>query len=213
MAMNGISIYNRPCNFYSSYLECRLPRCADVFFLVDGSRSLGELNFRNELVFVSNVIDNFHADVRSGIQVFSDLHPDGSKTFQLPLKKRTSTVPDAIDTTTLDYAGGQTYMVPALESAEEKLKQEGRKNCSWHLLVITDGIANDKLKSAIKSVRELGIATYAVGFGKKNRQQLLEIAGNNESRVFTPGGGIIRIKQKGFAEKVESMMDLYKPCG
>ena len=213
MAMNGISIYNRPCNFYSSYLECRLPRCADVFFLVDGSGSLGELNFINELVFVSNVIDNFHADVRSGILVFSDLHPDGSKTFQLPLKKRTSTVPDAIDTTTLDYAGGQTYMVPAFKSAEEKLKQEGRKNCSWHLLVITDGIPNDSVTSAINSVNKSGIITYAVGFGESDRDQLLEIAGNNESRLFNPRKGIIRIKQKGFAEKVESMMDLYKPCG
>ena len=151
--------------------------CADVLFLVDGSGSILPEGYADELEFVSNLIDAFPSEIRSGVIVFSD-----AIDHVLPVAERTSTSPD--DISGLSFPNGFTSIGSAINAARVEFNNSGRSECVNHLVVLTDGISDDDVTAPSEAARADGIITYSIAIGNSVNQDQLDAIAGDPSRQF-----------------------------
>lgn len=159
------------------YLVCKIG--VDLGFLVDGSGSIeyrGKGNFGRILNFIKSVVSFFQVSQgksRIGVVLFS------SRPIPIFGFKRYSSkaqVLQAIDR--IRYPRGGTKIGKALNFARSYFfkgrNPRGRKRV---LVLMTDGISQDRVGPASSRMKATGAEVFAIGLGKNyRRRQLLQMA-------------------------------------
>lgn len=159
----------------------------DLGFLVDGSGSIeyqGKGNFGRILNFIKSMVSFFQVSrgkSRIGFVLFSS-RPIPIFGFRRYSSK--TQVLQAIDR--VRYPRGGTRIGKALEFTRNYLfkgrNPRGRKRV---LVLITDGISQDRVGPASTRLKGTGAEVFAVGVGKKyRRRQLFQIA-TDQNHVLT----------------------------
>uniref|UniRef100_A0A8C3IDB2 VWFA domain-containing protein n=1 Tax=Chrysemys picta bellii TaxID=8478 RepID=A0A8C3IDB2_CHRPI len=153
---------------------------ADIMFLVDSSGSIGPdnflkmKNFMRELVNKSDISAN---RVQVGVVQFSGKQHEE---FQLDRYSSKSDIFSAIDNMFL--IGENTLTGSALTFVSDYFKppKGARPAVKKFLILITDGEAQDEVKSPATALRDQGVIIYSVGVFNANKPQLEEISGKPE---------------------------------
>ncbi len=86
----------------------------------------------------------------------------------------------------MQQIGGGTLTGAAITDVSQYFdaSRGGRPGLRQRLVVITDGEAQDEVKSPAAALRAKGVVVYAIGVDKANKHQLVEISGSLD-KVFT----------------------------
>uniref|UniRef100_A0A8C5PKN8 VWFA domain-containing protein n=1 Tax=Leptobrachium leishanense TaxID=445787 RepID=A0A8C5PKN8_9ANUR len=152
---------------------------ADVIFLVDSSGSIGDENYTKMKTFMKHLVNKTTVgrdSIQFGAVQFSDTT---NLEFQLNSYSTASPIMDAIDRMT--YMKATTYTGKALEFVSQYFTSANgaRPNVKKILILITDGVAHDVVKTPAKSLRDSGVIIFSVGVLNANKHQLEEISGKN----------------------------------
>lgn len=140
---------------------------ADVVFALDASSSIWGLDFKRQLKFVEDLVDNFQVSptaTRVGIATFGD-HP--KKEFDLDTYDNIFDIKASI--AHIRQSRGNTNTAGVLHSLRKHFFEEsGRDGVVKVAIVITDGESNDPKATAHQAqlAREAGIHIFAIGVGR-----------------------------------------------
>lgn len=156
----------------------------DVLFLIDSSGSINNPDFQKMKVFLQSIINKSDIGldkVHVGIIQFST-----SQQVIFPLNKHNDKEGMLQDLQTMQQIGGGTHTGEALSYTSQFFDplKGGRTNVKQFLIVVTDGEAQDEVKSPAKKLQDKGVIIYAIGVDNANNTQLLEISGAQE-RVYS----------------------------
>ncbi|KAM4580679.1 collagen alpha-6(VI) chain-like isoform 1-T2 [Odontesthes bonariensis] len=156
---------------------------ADIYFLIDDSGSIGNLDFKDMQMFITEFLDTFRIGlnhVRIGLVKYST-----SATLEFDLKKHSNVETMKIAVNRMRHLGGGTntglalsFMGPLFEEAA------AARRVPEYLVVITDGESMDKVKDPAEKLRARGVTIFAIGVKESNKTQLNEIAGDSK-RTFS----------------------------
>ncbi|XP_043544622.1 collagen alpha-1(XIV) chain isoform X1 [Chiloscyllium plagiosum] len=165
---------------------CKTPAIADIVVLVDGSWSIGRLNFRLVRLFLENLVSAFNVDsdkTRIGLAQYS-----GDPRIEWHLNQH-STKEAVLDAArNLPYKGGNTLTGLALTFIlENSFKPESgaRAGVPKIGILITDGKSQDDVLPPAKSLRDAGIELFAIGVKNADVNELKAIASEpDETHVY-----------------------------
>ncbi|XP_041045943.1 collagen alpha-1(XIV) chain isoform X1 [Carcharodon carcharias] len=169
-----------------SQFMCKSPAIADIVVLVDGSWSIGRLNFRLVRLFLENLVSAFNVDsdkTRIGLAQYS-----GDPRIEWHLNQH-STKEAVLDAArNLPYKGGNTLTGLALTYIlENSFKPEAgaRAGVPKIGILITDGKSQDDVLPPAKSLRDAGIELFAIGVKNADVNELKAIASEpDETHVY-----------------------------
>ncbi|KAI8518361.1 hypothetical protein Bbelb_043780 [Branchiostoma belcheri] len=154
---------------------------ADLFFVLDGSGSVGSADFATVKDFVVSVVSAFTislTDTRVGVVQYSSSPHLACNLGQHPDQQ---SFVDAI--TNMVQIGGGTNTGAALAYA--------RTTAAWRgspfpkiMIVLTDGQSGDSVDQASLDLANDGIIVFAIGVGNFDAAELQQITNNNSDRVF-----------------------------
>ncbi|XP_024865789.1 collagen alpha-1(XIV) chain isoform X3 [Kryptolebias marmoratus] len=156
---------------------CKSPAIADIVILVDGSWSIGRINFRLVRTFLENLVRAFSVEfdkTRIGLAQYS-----GDPRIEWHLKTHTTkeAVIDAVKN--LPYKGGNTLTGLALTFIlENSFKPESgsRPGVPKIGILITDGKSQDDVIPPAQSLKDAGIELFAIGVKNADKNELKAIA-------------------------------------
>ncbi|XP_059205757.1 collagen alpha-1(XIV) chain-like [Centropristis striata] len=156
---------------------CSTPAIADIVILVDGSWSIGRINFRLVRTFLENLVKAFSVEfdkTRIGLAQYS-----GDPRIEWHLNAHTTkeSVIEAVKN--LPYKGGNTLTGLALTFIlENSFKPESgsRPGVPKIGILITDGKSQDDVMPPARSLREAGIELFAIGVKNADENELKAIA-------------------------------------
>ncbi|KAK1796221.1 hypothetical protein P4O66_009300, partial [Electrophorus voltai] len=170
-------------------LECSLgvDVQADVVLLVDGSYSIGLLNFAKVRAFLEVLVNSFDIGPRkvqiSLVQYSRDPHTE----FYLDTHHDLSAVIKAVRT--FPYRGGSTNTGKAMTYVREKIfiaNRGARANIPRVMILITDGKSSDAFKDPANRLKNTDVEIFAVGVKDAVRSELEAIANPPvETHVYT----------------------------
>uniref|UniRef100_A0AAQ5ZLA8 Collagen, type XIV, alpha 1b n=1 Tax=Amphiprion ocellaris TaxID=80972 RepID=A0AAQ5ZLA8_AMPOC len=171
-AFNSISIPKTLFGFM-----CKTPAIADIVILVDGSWSIGRINFRLVRTFLENLVRAFSVEfdkTRIGLAQYS-----GDPRIEWHLNTHTTkeSVIDAVKN--LPYKGGNTLTGLALTFIlENSFKPESgsRPGVPKIGILITDGKSQDDVIPPAQSLKDAGIELFAIGVKNADENELKAIA-------------------------------------
>uniref|UniRef100_A0A8C4XDS9 VWFA domain-containing protein n=1 Tax=Erpetoichthys calabaricus TaxID=27687 RepID=A0A8C4XDS9_ERPCA len=152
----------------------------DIVFLLDGSGSIVETDFKRMQTFTKDILENFLSESNQvGVAQFSSFY---SEEFPLTfLKSRAAFA--KIDS--IHKHGGGTEIGKALRSIKPLFTNEkgSRKNKGVQqiLIVITDGDSQDSVEEPARDLRNDNIFVYAIGIGAVKQKQLDLISSTPET--------------------------------
>ncbi|XP_052439346.1 collagen alpha-1(XIV) chain-like isoform X2 [Carassius gibelio] len=156
---------------------CRTPAIADIVILVDGSWSIGRMNFRSVRMFLESLIRAFAVGsehTRVGLAQYS-----GDPRIEWHLKTH-STKEDVIQAVkNLPYKGGNTLTGLALTyilKKSFKAESGSRPDVPKIGILITDGKSQDDVISPAQQLRDAGIELFAIGVKNADANELRAIA-------------------------------------
>uniref|UniRef100_A0A674BH76 Collagen type XIV alpha 1 chain n=1 Tax=Salmo trutta TaxID=8032 RepID=A0A674BH76_SALTR len=155
---------------------CKTPAIADIVILVDGSWSIGRINFRLVRMFLENLVSAFHVEfdkTRIGLAQYSG---DPRIEWHLNTFTTKEAVIDAVKN--LPYKGGNTLTGLALTYILEnsyKPESGSRAGVPKIGILITDGKSQDDVKPPAKRLREAGIELFAIGVKNADEKELKAI--------------------------------------
>ncbi|EDO50078.1 predicted protein, partial [Nematostella vectensis] len=188
----------------------------DLGILIDSSNSIekhGRGNFRRVLEFVKRLVSTFHVSprrARIGLIVYS------SRSYLVGGFRRYRNLRSVLQAIKrIRYIRGGTYTGKAMKYALRKLFsrragyhharvrlfRSSRKGAAKILVMITDGISQDRVTTPALRLKKMGVVIFSVGVGKRYRlKQLMQIA-SRPRLVFTAPfralGPLVRVlKQK-----------------
>uniref|UniRef100_A0A674N2Y8 Collagen type XIV alpha 1 chain n=1 Tax=Takifugu rubripes TaxID=31033 RepID=A0A674N2Y8_TAKRU len=156
---------------------CRTEAIADIVILVDGSWSIGRLNFRLVRMFLENLVDAFDVGIdktRIGLAQYSG---DPRIEWHLNAYSTKDAVIDAVRN--LPYKGGNTLTGLALNFILEncfKPESGSREGLPKIGILITDGKSQDDVIPPAESLRNAGIELFAIGVKNADENELQSIA-------------------------------------
>ncbi|XP_063344125.1 collagen alpha-4(VI) chain-like isoform X2 [Pelmatolapia mariae] len=168
--------------------DCEKTEKADIIFLVDGSGSINNEQFKSMQTFMASVVNQTTVGkdlTRFGVILYSDA-PKYSFTLNEIYSK--GKVLEALQQ--LVQPQGGTYTGAALAYSLEyfNAKHGGRREIRVPqiLMVITDGEATDphRLKAESDALRQNGITVISIGVKDAKRNELETMAGGDTSKVF-----------------------------
>ncbi|XP_076610393.1 collagen alpha-1(XIV) chain isoform X2 [Chaetodon auriga] len=156
---------------------CKTPAISDIVILVDGSWSIGRINFRLVRTFLENLVRAFNVEfdkTRIGLAQYS-----GDPRIEWHLNAHTTkeAVIDAVKN--LPYKGGNTLTGLALTFIlENSFKPESgsRPGVPKIGILITDGKSQDDVIPPAQSLRDAGIELFAIGVKNADENELRAIA-------------------------------------
>ncbi|XP_068094064.1 collagen alpha-1(XIV) chain isoform X2 [Hyperolius riggenbachi] len=160
-----------------SKFSCKTQANADIVILVDGSWSIGRLNFRLVRLFIENLVGAFNVGAdktRIGLAQYSG---DPRIEWHLNAHDTKESVLDAVRN--LPYKGGNTLTGLALTYIlENSFKPEAgaRSELPKIGILITDGKSQDDVIPPAKLLRDSGIELFAIGVKNADLNELKAIA-------------------------------------
>eukprot|EP00064_Thunnus_orientalis_P011078 superscaffoldBa00001565_g11108 len=155
---------------------------ADIVILVDGSWSIGRLNFRLVRMFLENLVNAFDVGIdktRIGLAQYSG---DPRIEWHLNAFTTKDSVIDAVKN--LPYKGGNTLTGLALTYILEncfKPESGSRVGIPKIGILITDGKSQDDVIPPAESLRNAGIELFAIGVKNADENELRSIASEPEN--------------------------------
>uniref|UniRef100_A0ABM5GPK5 Collagen alpha-4(VI) chain-like n=1 Tax=Pogona vitticeps TaxID=103695 RepID=A0ABM5GPK5_9SAUR len=168
---------------------CRKATVADIVFLVDGSTSIGPVNFQKVKNFLNTLISSLYIgsnQIRIGLAQYSD---DTFIEFLLNQYSSKDNILEQIEN--LPFRSGSTYTGAALESILREFftnsaGSRAQEDVAQIVILLTDGESNDEVKVPARKLRARGISVYVVGIGVQNTDELKEIASKPSNKfVFS----------------------------
>uniref|UniRef100_A0A8D0C2C8 VWFA domain-containing protein n=1 Tax=Salvator merianae TaxID=96440 RepID=A0A8D0C2C8_SALMN len=157
---------------------------ADIYFLVDSSTSVHQ-DYGTMKTFLQEVIKLFTVgpeNVRFGLMQYSNRT---KVEFRLDQHERSGTLEKAINNLKQLFGNTDTgKAISAMEPLFKEAKKQRKNKVPCYLIVVTDGRAQDDVKVPAENLRNAGIIIYAIGVKDADKNQLLEIAGQ-ESRMYS----------------------------
>ncbi|XP_041101607.1 collagen alpha-1(XIV) chain-like isoform X3 [Polyodon spathula] len=165
---------------------CKTAAIADIVLLVDGSWSIGRINFRLVRSFLENLVSAFNVgsdETRVGLAQYSG---DPRIEWHLNAFNSKEALIDAVKN--LPYKGGNTLTGLALTYILEnsyKPESGARPGVPKIGILITDGKSQDDVIPPAKSLRDAGIELFAIGVKNADESELRAIASDpDESHVY-----------------------------
>ncbi|XP_034552837.1 collagen alpha-1(XIV) chain isoform X1 [Notolabrus celidotus] len=161
---------------------CRTEAIADIVILVDGSWSIGRLNFRLVRMFLENLVNAFDVGIdktRIGLAQYSG---DPRMEWHLNAFSTKEAVIDAVKN--LPYKGGNTLTGLALTYILEncfKPESGSRVGLPKIGILITDGKSQDDVIPPAESLRNSGVELFAIGVKNADENELRSIASEPHS--------------------------------
>nr|XP_023830172.1 collagen alpha-1(XII) chain isoform X5 [Salvelinus alpinus] len=157
---------------------------ADVVFLIDGSWSIGEENFRKVVQFVFSMIGAFDVIGSTGMQVSFVQYSDEAKTeFRLNSYSDKGSGLAALQL--IQYRGGNTKTGVALKHVKEKVftSENGmRRNVPKVVVAVTDGRSQDEVKKSAAALQHAGYSVFVVGVADVDYAELQNIGSKPSDR-------------------------------
>ncbi|XP_048882366.1 collagen alpha-1(XIV) chain isoform X2 [Brienomyrus brachyistius] len=156
---------------------CTTPAIADIVILVDGSWSIGRVNFRLIRTFLENLVKAFTVgadQTRVGLSQYSG---DPRIEWNLNTFSTKDAVIEAVNN--LPYKGGNTLTGLALTYIlENSFKPESgaRDGVPKIGILITDGKSQDDVLLPAQSLRDSGVELFAIGVKNADENELRTIA-------------------------------------
>uniref|UniRef100_A0A8K9UJ14 Collagen type XIV alpha 1 chain n=1 Tax=Oncorhynchus mykiss TaxID=8022 RepID=A0A8K9UJ14_ONCMY len=170
-------MYQSDSMSFSDPFVCTTQAIADIVILVDGSWSIGRLNFRLVRMFLENLVSAFSVGIdqtRIGLAQYSG---DPRIEWHLNAFTTKDAVLDAVKN--LPYKGGNTLTGLALTYIlENSFKPESgsRSGVPKVGILITDGKSQDDVIPPAQSLRDAGIELFAIGVKNADENELRAIA-------------------------------------
>ncbi|KAF5901087.1 collagen alpha-1(XIV) chain isoform X1, partial [Clarias magur] len=152
---------------------CTTSAIADIVILVDGSWSIGRLNFRLVRTFLENLVNAFDVGInktRIGLAQYSG---DPRIEWHLNAFTTKDAVIDAVKN--LPYKGGNTLTGLALKYIlKNSFKPESgsRSNVPKIGILITDGKSQDAVEVPAQSLKDAGVEVFAIGVKNADENEL-----------------------------------------
>ncbi|KAM9842426.1 collagen alpha-1(XII) chain [Aulostomus maculatus] len=166
-----------PPPYQLSDVSCRTTAQADIVLLVDGSWSIGRLNFKTIRAFIARMVGVFDIGpdrVQIGLAQYSG---DPKTEWHLDTHKTRDALLDAI--ANLPYKGGNTLTGLALNYLLQNNFKENvgmRPNSRRIGVLITDGKSQDDVIVNSQNLRDNDIELYAIGVKNADENELRSIA-------------------------------------
>nr|CAB3263659.1 cartilage matrix protein-like [Phallusia mammillata] len=196
--------YNRANGRWVTDQKTANTRCSvlnmDMFFLLDGSHSLGQENFNVIKAWTKDVVSNFDlftGNTQIGVIEYSKYYPSQDDLRQSAIRayvklgqcRDHTCFNDRVDR--MRWFQSSTDTSHALNITVKNFMLSSRFNdpsVAKVLVLLTDGASTDSkyLKDTTNYVRSLGITTFAIGVGDADVNELKSIATgtNTNERVF-----------------------------
>uniref|UniRef100_A0A8C9UWQ6 Collagen type XIV alpha 1 chain n=1 Tax=Scleropages formosus TaxID=113540 RepID=A0A8C9UWQ6_SCLFO len=204
------ALFTVPAQGQAEQFECKTPAIADIVILVDGSWSIGRINFRLVRTFLENLVSAFNVGfdkTRIGLTQYSG---DPRTEWHLNAYTTKDAVIDAVKN--LPYKGGNTLTGLALNNILEysfKPESGARPGVPKIAILITDGKSQDDVIPPAQSLREAGIEVFSIGVKNADENELKAIASPPEDTHvynvadFSAMGTIIDSLTRALCERVE----------
>ncbi|KAM9339586.1 collagen alpha-1(XII) chain [Symphorus nematophorus] len=157
--------------------QCKTAAQADIVLLVDGSWSIGRINFKTIRNFIARMVSVFDISpdrVQIGLAQYSG---DPKTEWHLNAHPTKESLLEAV--ANLPYKGGNTMTGMALNyilqnnfKANVGMRDESRKIG----VLITDGKSQDEIVFNSQNLRDSGIELYAIGVKNADENELKSIA-------------------------------------
>ncbi|XP_076129262.1 collagen alpha-1(XII) chain isoform X2 [Alosa pseudoharengus] len=170
-----------PPSFEDSGAQCNTQAKADMILLVDGSWSIGRLNFKTIRAFIGRMVGVFDIGpqrVQIGLAQYSG---DPKTEWHLNAHPTRDGLLEAV--ANLPYKGGNTMTGLALNYILQNNFQEsvGMRPDSRKIgVLITDGKSQDDIISNSQILKDRGIELYAIGVKNADEGELRTIASDPE---------------------------------
>uniref|UniRef100_S4R4W4 Collagen, type XII, alpha 1b n=1 Tax=Petromyzon marinus TaxID=7757 RepID=S4R4W4_PETMA len=157
--------------------ECSSPSVADIVILVDGSWSIGRLNFRLVRQFLEALVQAFNVasdKTRIGLVQYSG---DPRTEWDLNTYSTKEEVLEAARN--LPYKGGNTLTGLALLHVLEQsfgMERGARSLLPKIGILVTDGKSQDEVQDPARQMRDRGIELFAIGIKNADESELQLIA-------------------------------------
>ncbi|XP_048391729.1 collagen alpha-1(XII) chain isoform X1 [Stegostoma tigrinum] len=158
-------------------LQCTTKAAADIVLLVDGSWSIGRLNFRQIRSFIAKLVQAFDIGPRRVQFGLTQYSGDPRTEWNLNQYRDKKSLLDAVET--LPYKGGNTLTGMALSYILQnnfKADAGARPNARKIGVLITDGKSQDDVAVPSETLRNIGVELYAVGIKNADEAELKQIA-------------------------------------
>ncbi|XP_058604797.1 collagen alpha-1(XII) chain isoform X4 [Onychostoma macrolepis] len=166
-----------PPPFDTPEVMCKTTAQADIILLVDGSWSIGRLNFKTIRSFISRMVGVFDIGpdrVQIGLAQYSG---DPKTEWHLNSHRTRKELLDAV--ANLPYKGGNTLTGLALNYLLQnnfKANVGMRPNSRKIGVLVTDGKSQDDITVNSQNLRDQGIELYAIGVKNADENELRSIA-------------------------------------
>uniref|UniRef100_A0AAQ4RUI8 Collagen type XII alpha 1 chain n=1 Tax=Gasterosteus aculeatus aculeatus TaxID=481459 RepID=A0AAQ4RUI8_GASAC len=157
--------------------QCRTTARADLVLLVDGSWSIGRINFKTIRSFIARMVSVFDVGpdrVQIGLAQYSG---DPKTEWHLNAHLTKTSLLEAI--ANLPYKGGNTMTGMAMNFILQNNFQTNvgmRDDARKIGILITDGKSQDEIVSTSQKLRDSGIELYAIGVKNADENELRSIA-------------------------------------
>uniref|UniRef100_A0A8B9LB67 Collagen, type XII, alpha 1a n=1 Tax=Astyanax mexicanus TaxID=7994 RepID=A0A8B9LB67_ASTMX len=165
--------FNSAC----SDVVCKTTAQADIVLLVDGSWSIGRLNFKTIRAFIARMVGVFDIGpdrVQIGLAQYSG---DPKTEWHLNAHRTRDSLLEAV--ANLPYKGGNTLTGLALNYILQnnfKANVGMRPNSRKIGVLVTDGKSQDDIIANSQNLRDQGIELYAIGVKNADENELRSIA-------------------------------------
>uniref|UniRef100_A0A3Q0RV02 Collagen type XIV alpha 1 chain n=1 Tax=Amphilophus citrinellus TaxID=61819 RepID=A0A3Q0RV02_AMPCI len=172
-----ISFFLLSSLFSADQFVCHTEAIADIVILVDGSWSIGRLNFRLVRTFLENLVNAFDVGIdktRIGLAQYSG---DPRIEWHLNSFSTKDAVVDAVRN--LPYKGGNTLTGLALTFILEncfKPESGARPGIPKIGILITDGKSQDDVIPPAEELQNAGVELFAIGVKNADENELRSIA-------------------------------------
>ncbi|XP_047429514.1 collagen alpha-1(XII) chain-like [Mugil cephalus] len=157
--------------------QCKTSAKADIVLLVDGSWSIGRINFKTVRNFISRMVSVFDIGPDNVQIALTQYSGDPKTEWHLNAHATKKSLLDAVGN--LPYKGGNTMTGLALNFILENnfnpnvgLRSDARKIG----VLITDGKSQDEIIFNSQKLRDSGIELYAIGVKNADENELRSIA-------------------------------------
>ncbi|XP_071774299.1 collagen alpha-1(XII) chain-like isoform X1 [Centroberyx gerrardi] len=166
-----------PPPFETPDVMCKTTAQADIVLLVDGSWSIGRLNFKTIRAFIGRMVGVFDISperVQIGLAQYSG---DPKTEWHLNAHRTRESLLEAV--ANLPYKGGNTLTGLALNYILQNNFKEnvGMRPKSRKIgVLVTDGKSQDDIITNSQNLRDQGIELYAIGVKNADENELRSIA-------------------------------------
>uniref|UniRef100_A0A8C7WYG4 VWFA domain-containing protein n=1 Tax=Oryzias sinensis TaxID=183150 RepID=A0A8C7WYG4_9TELE len=159
---------------------CAETRGADIFFLLDVSGRIGQLDLRDMQNFIISFLRFLPIGpdhVRMGVVTYSH-----SPSLRSGLMEDADEIKEAV--LALQREGGAAYVGKALAFLNQGMGETAERQVPRFLVVISGGEATDDFKGPAEALRRKDITLLAIGAKKSNETQLTEISGDSRQTFY-----------------------------